>query len=253
MAQDPEGRPGIDGHVAVDDWKPNPEACQHGIYPDPEELAKLAAQGIDAIAKLRERNEREWEESARGIEREIREAIDTGDWEQVLNAFDAFDLLPAHVQKAHRLPYNRDFMSQVARRGLADKERRRRGLPSNDPVDKFIEHQRELETRPAPKPSTDYSADNAWILPDGKFYPLKSSMEHIWGAHAIAGVTETEAENLGWVKVRNTEITGFDVYSTKPPTQSQLNTAFKWSQKSIHREPVFDKWMERWSEGDGTR
>lgn len=114
--------------------------------------------------------------------------------------------------------------------------------PQKTTVDRFIERQMELEKRPTPKPDTTYKSNMAWVLPDGKFYPCKNSMEHIWLAERL-GKTEKEAEESGWVKISHT-VFGLYIFSQKR-TQRQMDTLFAWMQADeVMRKRAYDEWMK---------
>lgn len=245
MAQDPKGREGVDGIVLPDKWKPNPKACQHGIYPDPDDLPKLAADGMNAKAQLIEHTEATLRQSLHTIQEEIQQAIERNEYDTVMQMFEFYDELPEHIRKGHRLPYNRAYMEGLARKQRADRARAAAGLPKNDPVEKFIAHQRDLDTRPAPTPSTDYSSNNAWLLPNGKFYALKSSMEHIWGARMIADISEKGAEDRGWLKI-SYGIFGINILIHRTPTQKQMDTLFDWAMADeARRLNAFNEFKKR--------
>lgn len=253
MAQDPNGREGVDGTVLSDKWKPNLGRCQHGIYPDPDDLPKMAADGANAAAELVREREATDRENMNLLFEEIASALNNFNMEEAVRLFERYDELPAKLRKQRPLPYNREFLKGVAMKQHREKERERLGLPKvPDAVDQFVDHQIELDTRPKPVPSKDYEAENAWVLPNGGFHALKTSMEHIWAANKIAGFSERAAEQAGWVKISH-GIMGLHIISHEQPTQSQINTLFDWSnspkaKNKTERETVFTEWLKHWSE-----
>lgn len=96
-------------------------------------------------------------------------------------------------------------------------------------VDIALAHMRQLDKMPAPKATTSYESKDAWITPDGKFYPVRY-MEHIWAADKIAGITEKDAELRGWIKISDPIMMGQQVFilGGKSPTQKQIDTLFDW-------------------------
>lgn len=111
-------------------------------------------------------------------------------------------------------------------------------------LESFVAAQSELDTRPTPKPDKTYESHWGWVLPDGKFYPCKNMMEHIWLADRL-GKDERAAEASGWVKITK-GIGGIYIISQWKPSQAQINTVFDWSRKSEARSHVFEDWLKRW-------
>lgn len=246
MAQDPKGRKGIDGIVVADDWTPNLNHCQHGVYPDPLDLPKLAADGVSSTAELKRIAEERWENAHSVIMTQLREAIDENKWDELQELFDAYDLLPAPVRSKHPLPYNRTYLLDVAARAKREKERRAKGLPSDDPAQLFIDRQLALDKRPTPRPENPPKSGNGWLLPSGKFYPCENPMEHIWLAGRL-GKEEHNAEASGWVKCA-TGLTGVHVFSKTTPTQAQVNALYKWIEADKARISAVQRWFEQWKE-----
>jgi hypothetical protein len=106
-----------------------------------------------------------------------------------------------------------------------------------------------LDKRPTPGPDRTFKSGNGWVTRDGKFYPCENSMEHIWLADRL-GKTEKQAEEAGWVKLCEPMFDVF-IFSSKGPTQRQINTVFDWAANQGRRagaERAAKEWLERWKD-----
>jgi hypothetical protein len=250
MAQDPEGKPGVDGTILVDDWKPNLGVCMFGQYPDPDDLPKIAKRGMKAQDDLLTTRIRD----AQQVASDIKDALSNFDTIEAARLLDIFEAIPADATKHVEMNLNRSWIRECAQNSLRDRARKEAGIKS--PVEAFVAHQLEMDKRPKPKPTRDFSSDNGWVLPGGAFYALKGPMEHIWAAGAIGGLTEKEAEEKGWIKVSLSALGGFYIINHTRPTQKQIDTLFDWAQadplKSKRargdRESLFKRWLQRLDE-----
>ena len=87
------------------------------------------------------------------------------------------------------------------------------------------------------KPDSKLIAEMGWVLPDGKFYACLTKMEHIWLASQF-GLTETQAEQAGWVKITEDFVGARFIHQGKiPATQKQINTVFDWCEKHKAKLP----------------
>jgi len=243
MIQDPKGKDGVDGMLEDDNWVPNLSLCQHGKYPDPDDLYKMATESLennDFIEKVQLSD-------LQDIGDEIRAAYERWDMEGARKLWGIVDNFPEDIRKQVDIPYARriafdqeeveDVMSgNKARREIME----RAGIPS---IETYINKQIEREDRPTPEPTTNLDWDNGWLLPNGKFYPCEGGMmEHIWLADRL-GKTENEAEKAGWIKLGK-GLLGIHICSFKKPTKKQFNFLFDWSEFKPSRQKEYKNFID---------
>ncbi len=223
LAQDPEGLEGIDGILLPDSWSFNEE---YSFYPDPCDPI-LAAENHKLHQENQElRQELEWQKEDQKDKREYVHGTNPDAYTNGLatihsSLWDKSETLEERTQRM-----NLTIAVQHEAEG-------------------FRKHLLEADTKPTPKPDTTYKAGNGWILPNGKFYPLESSMQHIWCAERL-GKTEKQAEDLGWIKI-STSAMGLNVLAHKKMTQKQINTLFDWAKDNACREDKAKDVLEHWN------
>ena len=261
MAQDPNGKDGVDGIIVKDNWTPNLAYCQHSTYPDPNDLPKMAQDALNYKAERRETNL----EKLKKYSDELGEFYQKLDWESVGQLWDLIDALAGLEEEKEEIPWSRKLYKEVIENGgkipvsRTPKEEGLTTVELKSEWQKIIKFQKEnnlnnysedilgRDNREAPKPTKDFKKyKQGWVMPDGKFYPCLTSMEHIWLADKL-GKTEKEAEEAGWIKVSYAML-GIYVGCFRKATQKQLDTLFDWMQGSPERELPFETFIENQKE-----
>lgn len=209
LAQDPEGKEGVDGVLVEDNWTFNED---YSFYPDP---------GDPILAVENHQLHQENKEPREELEADQKRRDDYGSrYSTVVK--DLFD-------------YEEETPEQRVQRMNLQFALEKQG-------ESYHKHLLEADTKPTPKPYTTYKMGNGWVLPNGKFYPLEDAMQHIWCAERL-GKTEAQAEKLGWVKLSQ-GLTGLNIISHKMPTQKQIDTVFAWAKNHANREDKAKAWLE---------
>lgn len=184
-------------NVVTDRWKPNLTRCSYGHYPDPD---VVRANPIYTIA--------DW---LNHIALKVQKTETKAERPMMFAGYESLEEM------------NLAFLVK-------------RNLPT---VESYIEAQASRNERANVKPVADptLSADMAWILPDGKFYPCLTAQEHAWLASRFQ-LTEGEAEAMGWIKITKDLFNATHIFKgAKNPTQAQINTVFDWCHKHSKELP----------------
>lgn len=109
-------------------------------------------------------------------------------------------------------------------------------LETNKRTNYSIKNEEKIEV---PKHDPECNALNAWISPDGKFFPCHNSYTHEETASLLSS-SGLELEQQGWIKITNNPmIKDYNVLfrcETKI-TQAQIDTVFIWCQKHGKKMP----------------
>lgn len=197
--------------IVSDNWKPR----DTDYYPDPEP-AKLAAyleKRADQKAK------REWYRSLRGEQRQ-----DEPNTDEPTVRFEGEVVKP---------------MKMFAGYGSVEEMNMAFAFQKSVPtVDETVAAMRSRDERDGKvRPDTTLVSEMGWVLPNGKFYPCLTKMEHIWLAGQF-NLTETQAEQKGWVKITRDFLGERFIHQGKiSATQKQINTVFDWCEKHKAKLP----------------
>lgn len=237
LVQDPDGKEGVDGMLAKDNWKPKLSACHYQRYPKYEDLSKILNQQRDWAMKYLDSAYieildlwKEYNNTRYNGQRsdEIIRQLQTYPVE--ILEFAGIDM-DTFVYEAKYNP--------IANKFEFDADKSIPGLPS---VDEYIKHQLELDKAPKPKPDQTFSIPTGWILPNGKFYGC-GWMDHGYISYEVAKLNPEKAQKKGWIKITHPLNQPKDLkiyYGDKEPTQKQLDTLFDWQQKhqgTIENQP----------------
>jgi heat shock protein HspQ len=245
MVQDPDGRDGVDGMLAKDDWTPNLNMCHHCKYPDPNELYEIAEQTFE----LKETVDYARVFNLWGIAEEISLAYKDSDMATARDLWNIVDTFPKEIREQVDIPYSRalaemteeEYENAISIEKAKEKKMAELvGIPS---IGDYINQELEREKRPTPKPTKNLKWDNGWLLPNGNFYPCEGgTMEHIWLADRL-GKTENEAEQAGWIKLGKGML-GIHICAFKKPTKKQFNFLFDWSEFKKDRQKEYENFIK---------
>lgn len=222
LAQDPDGKDGVDGLVVDDNWQPNLDHCAYGIYPDPKEMPEITRK----LYTYKSLYLRYAIPEARRLLDERKTCVNGPRLAEIDMHMNMF---PDEVFET--LGFDRDhlkYQDYYEENPINNKL----GID----LDAYIKRQLELDKMPMPKPDKDFSQPLGWILPTGKFYSC-GYMEHDWLAGKIGNspsFSRTEAAKMGWIEITHPlgQENNFEIYfGAKEPTQKQLDTLFDWQQK----------------------
>ena len=249
MIQDPKGKKGVDGTLAEDSWKPNLDYCQYSTYPDPDDLAKMAQDGLNYKYQYNRQNKLTFQ----ALLDKLSEAYQASDMKEANEIWQLIDCFPVDKKEKENIPWSRK-LCEDALAGIEafDKSHNitdggvqftsKYILDNNPDLNEFTKNILKRDLREAPKPTKDFKTHKqGWILPSGKFYPCLTPMEHVWLAEKL-GKTEKEAEEAGWVKISYTFM-GIYILCFRQVTQKQLDTLFDWSVGSPERESPYKKFI----------
>lgn len=261
MTQDPDGKNGVDGMIADDNWQPSGAVAYMGKYPDPLDngwFRLIHRYGTEGLKQLR--YDAEWAAEAMNASSYSLDKIRI--LEQVKHVpdeiYEYFDIPKPdtiHTGELRELPVDRldtiDYSWTAAAAQLREERLKNApapmgvSVPGLPDVDEFIKRQIELDHMPKPEPDTTFSRPLGWIILTGKFYSCEW-MEHDWLASKIGNspnMDKTMAHNFGWIQIthpmnqpRNFQV----IYGAKEPTQKQLDTLFDWEQVYGKAEVITD-------------
>jgi len=214
-------------YIAKDDWQPDLDMCHQCSYPDPDEIFQLASEGEKYKKLYFERLRLDFYSAKKQIQRKA-----NGDGYYYIRTFpeEFIRTLPIVDQDFWRLAHREVGASPVL------------SIPGVPTLDEYMEHQRELSTKAAPEPDTEFKAEFGWITPVGKFYPC-AWYEHDWLADVL-GKTVGEAEAAGWIRVGRRDMGKGMLFVTAPQkeaTQRQIDSVWGWCKKHDVRIP---EWMK---------
>lgn len=238
LVQDPQGKDGVDGLLAKDNWKPKLSACHYQRYPKYEDLSKILNQQRDWAMKYLDSAYLE----VSSLWKEYENTRYNGDrLDEIILQLQAYpeEVLGLAGVDMQTFIYESSYNSMSKRvaaekrfQGMEDlrTEPITPGLPS---VDEYIKHQLELDKAPKPKHDQTFSIPTGWILPNGKFYGC-GWMDHGYISYEVSKLDPEQAQKKGWIKITHplSQPNNLKIYyGDKEPTQKQLDTLFDWQQK----------------------
>lgn len=158
MVQDPNGEKGCEGIVVEDNWKPNLNHCENGLYPDPNDIFDLAAKAIGL--------QRDWENDKifhyKSLIGKLGELYQRENWEEAENIWDILDGLSPKIKELinyNDIPWSRKLLKSLKENNndLQETIFQNNIFPS---LDNYVKNQIELDKRPCPKSTKDYKKYN---------------------------------------------------------------------------------------------
>lgn len=219
------------GSLAEDDWSPNLNMCSHGEYPDPDRLFELAERAVHWKRELWKRLHLEYRElEHQHRERSGRDLFSIA--HQVRSFPEEFiQSLPDAERNLWYWAQGASLVETIPQDGILPKY-------ALNP-DAYIEHERELESRPTPDPMSPGEVETGWIDENGYVYSCGWN-EHDWLAYRLGAGSTQNAEKLGWVLLGRAPVTQTlqvghrrqlnDPEDDTPLTQRQIDALWDWCQ-----------------------
>jgi hypothetical protein len=95
-----------------------------------------------------------------------------------------------------------------------------------------------VEIKKIIKSDPECNSLNAWISPDGLFYPC-NRCEHSYVALEVTGEDESVIEKKGWIKIVDSPIQPIIAYDYYKLTDAQKNTIWAWCLRHDRKYPKF--------------
>ncbi len=223
-----------------DKWTPCLNRCSYGKYPDPEDIASLA-ECANRLLEEDHKNNVSYVMNLLISIKESEDALEIADLHHCVarmpkEAIAEAESIMRKLSAPSPMPMER-FGGYGSLEEMNMAFAFKQSIPT---VEEVIERNRDRDARAEkgkPKPDRKLTAKMGWVLPDGKFYACLTPMEHIWLASQF-GLTESQAEQSGWIKISVDFIGKTFIHKFSDPTQKQINTVFDWCEK--HKKPLPD-------------
>jgi hypothetical protein len=219
MVQDPDGKEGVVGMLAKDDWQPSP-----GLhYPDPSDVAQVEIEN----ARYRQM----YFDMAISMVKEMLhkrdKALKTDNGRLISDIDDYLSTVPDEV-------FEKGGLKRPPSYSWVDWD------DAETKLDGFIKRMKVLDSKPAPKPDHTYQARTGWLLPDGRYYPCEW-FEHEWAANILGVNGSSGAEKAGWVKITHAmdnEDELHVLFFGNELTQAQIDGLWEWGKANDRVELV---------------
>lgn len=246
MIQFPGSKEGVEGTLAKDNWKPNPNRCMWSKYPDPTDTAyfrMIERYGVKGLTKSKNHIE--------GTLRELENSTNALDHERLVNhlkelqiddeIYHFFGYEPFYKLEKKWRPRRVTFESSQER---ADYWIENDFVPmtwsgSYPPnyrqvdVDAYIKRQLELDKiTEKPKPCKPPQR-TGWLSPKGEMFACNYN-EHRWLSELLGFNTEKDIEKAGWVKLHYMLLNPDQLLIAKGNekkrlTQKQIDALWDWA------------------------